>query len=188
MNILLVGAGGHARAIVEGLRSNGHSIVAYVDPLRSAWLDANWFQADLPPPGETGADTCVMGVGGMTSVSLKSRLELMKQYDAAGYAMPATLHPAAYISADTVIGNGCIVLVRAVIQPAVELEPGVIVNTGAIVEHDSTVESGAHVGPGAIILGGCKVGSFAMIGAGATILPGATVPSGGLVKAGARFP
>lgn len=188
MNILLVGAGGHARAIVEALRSNGHRIVAYVDPVQSTWLDATWFRTDLPAPGETGADTCVMGVGGMTAASLETRLDLMKQYATAGYSMPAAIHPAAFISADTVIGDGSIILARAVIQPAVELEAGVIVNTGAIVEHDSTVESGAHVGPGAIILGGCTVGHCAMIGAGATILPGASVPAGELVKAGARFP
>jgi len=188
LNILLVGAGGHARAIVEGLRSQGHRIVAYVDPSQSPWLDATWIQTDFPTTDKAGTDTCVIGVGGMTAASLKLRLELMEQYSASGYAIPPTTHPAAFVSADTVIEDGCIILARAVIQPAVEIEAGVIVNTGAIVEHDSTVQSGAHIGPGAIILGGCTVGKCAMIGAGATVLPGATVPPGGLVKAGARYP
>ena len=188
MNILLVGAGGHARAIVEGLRSEGHRIVAYVDPAEASWLDATWFQTDLPASDTTGTDTCVIGVGGMTAASLDTRLKLMEQYSASGYATPPVIHPTAFVSTDTVIGDGCIILARAVIQPAVELEAGVIVNTGAIVEHDSTVESGAHIGPGAIILGGCRVGKCAMIGAGATVLPGAAVPAGGLVKAGARHP
>ena len=38
MKILLIGAGGHARNVVEMLSTGGHELVGYVDPNACAWI------------------------------------------------------------------------------------------------------------------------------------------------------
>lgn len=187
MSLLLVGAGGHARAVAEALAAGKTPVDTYVDPRPSDWLHARHLVSDneveaLP------ADGFVLGLGGMTPDELARRHALYRRYRDLGWAPRTVLHPAAFVSAHAELGEGCIVLARAVVQPAATLDEVVIVNTGAIVEHDSSVGAGTHVAPGAIVLGACTVGAACMIGAGALVLPGAEVPDGTLVPAGSRWP
>ena len=187
VSLLLVGAGGHARMIVETLAAMQNPVDLYVDPRRSAWLDARHVSSDEEAEALPAGDF-VLGVGGMTPEQLSRRHALYRAYRGRGFAPRTVIHASAVISAHSEIGEGCIVLARAVVQPAARLGEAVIVNTGAIVEHDSSVGDGTHVAPGAIVLGGCAVGAECMIGAGALVLPGAQVPDRTLVPAGARFP
>jgi len=187
MSLLLVGAGGHARAIAETLAAMRHPVDCYVDPQPRDWLDARHLASDdeaevLP------ADDFVLGVGGMSPDDLSRRHKLFRRYCERGWKPRSVIHPSAVISTTAEIGGGCTILACTVVQPAVRLGEAVIVNTGAIVEHDSSVGDGSHVAPGAIVLGGCTVGAACMIGAGALVLPGAMVPDGTLVAAGARYP
>ena len=187
MTLLLVGAGGHAKAIVEALRLAGKEITHYADPEPRTWIDANHVPDDDTardlPKGEV-----VIGLGGTTAGALTTRLALLDSYLAAGWAATPVQHPAATVSGTATLGAGSIVLAGAIVQPGAELGRGVIVNTGAIVEHDSAVGDGAHIGPGAILLGDCEIGPAAMVGAGAVLLPGAALPGGGLAPAANRYP
>ena len=188
MRILLVGAGGHARALVEILRRQGHEIAVYCAPVPSAWLP------DVPHVADDGAarglslDALVMGLGGTDPAALQGRLDLLLAYLSDGWQAPAIRHGAATIAEDAVLGPAATVLAGAIVQPAAKIAEGAIVNSGAIVEHDSEIGAGSHVAPGAIVLGGARVGSAALIGAGAVVLPGARVPDRGLVPALARVP
>jgi sugar O-acyltransferase (sialic acid O-acetyltransferase NeuD family) len=187
VSLLLVGAGGHARAVAEVLAAGNSPVDAYVDPRPSNWLKARHLRSDAEAEA-LDAQGYVIGIGGMTPEQLSNRLALFRTYRARNWTPRTVIHASAVISEDSEIGEGCIVLARVVIQPAVRLGEAVIVNTGAIVEHDSSVADGTHVAPGAIVLGGCKVGASCMIGAGALVLPGAEVPDGTLVPAGGRYP
>jgi len=187
VSLLLVGAGGHARAIAEVLASSKSPIDSYVDPQPSNWLNARHLRSDSETE-KMPVDVFVVGVGGMAPEHLTRRHELFRAYRARGWTPRTVIHASAVVSAQSEIGEGCIILARAVIQPATRLGEAVIVNTGAIVEHDSQVGAGSHVAPGAIVLGGCTVGAECMIGAGALVLPGAHVPDRTLVPAGGRYP
>lgn len=187
MSLLLVGAGGHARAIAEILVAEKDPVESYVDPRPCEWLKARHLRTDdeteaLPKQG------FVLGVGGTTPDQLSKRLVLFRRYREKGWIPRTVIHASAVVSRHAEIGEGCAILARAVIQPAAKLGEAVIINTGAIVEHDCRVGDGAHVAPGAIVLGGCTVGMSCMIGAGAVVLPGANVPDSTLVAAGTRYP
>lgn len=187
LSLLLVGAGGHARAIAEALAAGESPIDAYVDPRPSDWLKARHVGSDgeaetLPAQG------FVLGVGGVSPEDLSRRHALYRRYRERGWRPCTVVHPTAVVSAHARIGEGSVILAGAIVQPGAVLEEAVIVNTGAIVEHDSAVGAGAHIAPGAIALGGCAIGAACMIGAGAVVLPDASVPDRTLVPAGERFP
>ncbi len=184
MSAILVGAGGHAKAVVEALRAGGEAIACYVDPRKAEWLDADHADSDEAVAPEAGG--VVMGLGGADPKSLRRRLALLDSYIARGFAAPPVIHPAAHVSPGAALDRGAIVLAGAVVQPGARLGRGAIVNTGAIVEHDSEIGEGAHIAPGAIVLGGCRIGACCMIGASAIVLPGVRVADGALVPAGAR--
>ena len=183
---LLIGAGGHAKALVEGLIASGHRVAAYVDSRPADWLtEVERFACDAEAMTFDGR--VAMGLGGQTPDQLATRLELLERYMANGAEAPAVAHPSAVVSPSALLGTGAVVLAGAIVQPAATVSPGVIVNTGAIVEHDAVIGPGSHVGPGAVVLGGAFVGSCAMVGSRAVVLPRARVEDLTVVKAGSLW-
>lgn len=184
MNFVLVGAGGHAKVIVETVVAQGGRIARYVDSAAAGWLNAPRETSD---EALTPADgTLLLGLGGIDPEGLEQRFALLDRYLARGFQSDPLVHPAAWVSSSATLESGSVVLAGAVVQPNVRIGRGVIVNSGAIVEHDSTVGDGSHIAPGAIVLGACEVGRFCMIGAGAVILPQVRVSDRSLVAAGTR--
>jgi UDP-perosamine 4-acetyltransferase len=186
VNIVLVGAGGHAKALVEAVVARGDRIARYVDKVPAEWLDAPRNGSDDAPGPADGM--LLLGIGGSTPDGLEQRLALFDRYLARGFRSEPLVHSAAWVSASARLEPGSVVLAGAVVQPNVTIGRAAIVNSGAIVEHDSTVREGSHIAPGAIVLGACTVGRCCMIGAGAVLLPGAKVSDRSLVAAGTRSP
>lgn len=184
---LLVGAGSHAKLLVEIQSELGEPIDAYVDPVAQDWLTAQHIPDDeaaaILDPGNL-----VLGLGGYKTPYLRKRLDLFQAYLDKGWNSPPLVHPSAIISSSATLGEGVCVLAGAVIQPHAMIGNGVIINSRAVVEHDSSIGSGTHVAPGAIVLGDCHVGETSMIGSGAIILQGVKVPDNTLVKALERYP
>lgn len=181
MACLLIGAGGHAKAVAEAAVAVLGGITAYVDPNPADWLTAAHIAADSEIMAS--AMPVVIGVGGVTAAQLARRLALLDTYLGRGHRAPAIVHPKAHVSPLARLDAGSIVLAGAVVQPGAVIGRGAIINTRAVVEHDSIVGDGAHVAPGAIILGDCKIGRCAMIGTGAVVLPSSAIEDEAFVSA-----
>jgi sugar O-acyltransferase (sialic acid O-acetyltransferase NeuD family) len=188
VNFVLVGAGGHAKAVYEAITAAGDAVVAYADPRPAAWLSAHHLEDDASAPRFDPAAAAAIGIGGATPTALAARLAVLDGYLEVGRPEHAVVHASAWVSETAELGPGVIVLAGAVVQPSARLARGAIVNTRAVVEHDSAVGAGSHVAPGAIVLGGCTVGERVMIGAGAVVLPGSVVADDTLIPAASRFP
>ena len=181
MECTLIGAGGHAKAVVEAATATVGDIVAYVDPQAADWLTARQVTDDASVAASDEA--MIIGLGGVTTAQLRNRLKLFESYLDRGHRAPVVVHPQAYVSSTAHLEPGVIVLAGAIVQPGAILARGVIVNTRAVVEHDCTVGAGSHIAPGAVILGACNIGSCVLVGAGAVVLPGVTVDDEKLVPA-----
>jgi UDP-perosamine 4-acetyltransferase len=186
VKLLLVGAGGHARTVVEAIIDNGHAVAAYADPVACDWLDAPQV-ADDDVAGDD-FDGFVMGLGGVAPARLRARLDLFRTYEQRCLDAVTLVHAAAFVAPGAGAADGAMVLPRAAVNPGVAIDAAAIINTGAIVEHDARIGAGAHIAPGAIVLGGARIGDCAMIGAGAVVLPGSDVPAEALVPALGRYP
>lgn len=173
--VVLLGAGGHARGIVEMLAEQGVVVAAYAD-----LKPCDWIGKPRMAESEIGADARVaFGIGGTTPEQLARRLAMAR----AGWGLVAAVHPRAIVSPSARVDDGAHVMAGAVVQANARVGRLAIVNTGAVVDHDAEIGDGTHVAPGALVLGGAKVGRAAMIGAGAVVLPQAVVPDGALVGA-----
>lgn len=187
MNLILVGAGGHAKAVVEAVYSSDFKLAAYVDPKPSAWLSAvERFDSDDTVENQS-ADGIVLGLGAVSPEGLEERLALFDRYRTRGWEAPSLRHSSSVVSEDASMQPGSIALAASVVQPGAQIGEAAIVNTSAIVEHDSRIGRGAHVAPGAIVLGACDIGEGAMVGAGAVVLPGSVVPPRTLVPALSKY-
>jgi len=185
-DILLVGAGGHSKAIVEAL---GDDIVrAYVDSEIALWLAAKHIGDDDDALQSSQPAEFVMGLGGASPQALKRRFALFERYLASGRGAPVVCHPAAYVSPMARVEAGAIILAGAIVQPGAVVACAAIVNTGAIVEHDSYLGAGSHLAPRAVLLGGVSIGRYAMIGAGAVVLPQSEIGDEHLIAANSLHP
>jgi sugar O-acyltransferase (sialic acid O-acetyltransferase NeuD family) len=181
VKVVIIGAGGHAKALVEGLTARGARIVAYVDPQPAPWLDARHCKSD--DEFDDREAVAVIGIGGTNPDELARRCGIAKAWRGRGFAMPAVVHPSAVVSKMARIEDAAQIMAGATVQPGAVVGGMAIVNTGAIVEHDARIGEGTHVAPGAVVLGAAKVGGATMIGSNAVVLPGAAVPDRTLVRA-----
>ena len=190
MRVVGLGAGGHAKVVIEILRlRGGHEFVGLLDAnpeLQGTELCGVTVLGDdshLAELYRQGARGFFIGVGSVGNSSRRRRL--YEQALQAGFAPARAVHPQAIVSGGAEIGNGPTVMAGAVINAAARIEDNVIVNTGAIVEHDCVIESHAHVASGACLGGGVRVGEGAHIGLGASVRQGIKIGRNAIVGAGA---
>lgn len=213
MKVVGVGAGGHAKVVIEILKQlRDCEIVGLVDRRPELWqtelLGIKVLGDDrlLPELKGRGIDHAFIGIG--TIGDTTARRELYRKVVDCGFQIASAVHPAACVSPSANLGSGATVMAGAIINAAARLGTNVIVNTGAIVEHDCVigdhvhiatgarlsggviVDEGAHIGLGAIIRQQIRVGRDAVVGAGAVVVkdvaPGTTVvgvPAKQLVRA-----
>ncbi|TSE37304.1 putative acetyltransferase EpsM [Tepidimonas fonticaldi] len=185
---VILGGGGHARVVLDVLRSLGRPVLGVLMPGRPAGAD--WH--GLPVLGDDAwleqpqARACLFAIGvGLVPGRRSRRQAVFERLRGLGLRMPALVHPAAVVSQAAEVAGAVQVMAGAIVQPGVRLGAGVLLNTGARVDHDCAIGEGAHVAPGAILCGDVQVGARAFIGAGAVVLPGVTVGEGAEVAAGA---
>lgn len=183
--ILILGAGGHGKAVADLLLADGRfEVVGFLDAAPKATQVLG-----LPMLGDESLLAALAGQGiGCAHPAIghnAARQAAAGRLQAAGFALPALIHPAAIIGAGVQLADGVAVLARAVIGPDARIGALALINTGAIVEHDCVLEEAAHIGPGTVLAGGVRVGAGALIGAGAVIRPGIAIGAGAVVGAGA---
>lgn len=108
------------------------------------------------------------------------RAAWLEKLAAAGYSLPALVHPRAYVSPTADIRPGAVVLALAAVGACAVVEQGAIVNMGAIADHDCVVGACAHLAPGAIVKAGNTVPAQMKIESGTVLERGAAfLPLGG---------
>lgn len=178
--LLVLGAGGHARPVIEALRAMGLAVAGLLDDAARAPVLGVPVLGSLDSLGAQGASAAVIAIG---DNAMRARLGAACQ--AHGLALPAVVHPAALLSPSARVGAGVQVMARAVIGPEATLGDFALVNTGAIVEHDCTLGPAVHLGPGAVLCGGVAVGARVLVGAGAVVRAGCRIGADAVIGAGA---
>ena len=179
--LLILGAGGHGRAVADLARECGWSIAGFTD--RSPGADVLGDDDAVPVLYREGRmDAAAVGVG---NTALGRRAELFAMLKSLGVATPTLVHPRASVSRSCRLGEGVVVFPNVVLGAGVEVGDNVVLYSGVIVEHDCRVGADAYLSPGVILAGGVTVEPGAFLGMGALVVPGATVRKGDRVKAGA---
>jgi acetyltransferase EpsM len=206
--ILVYGAGGHGKSVIDLLRSLGsYQIVGVLDD--NPAVSGSLLGVPMLGGGEQLADLYALGirlavnaVGGIGNVQI--RIEVFRRLAEAGFSCPAVVHPSAVVESSAVLAPGIQVFPQSYVGSEVQAGFGTIINTGAIVSHDCQLGALVNISPGAILAGGVTIGEGALVGMGATINllvkvgPGARigngaavksdVPAGGVVRAGGVWP
>lgn len=185
--IIVLGAGGHAKVLIDTMRLTGATIIGIVDP------DINLHGNKILGVLVIGNDETVLKypadsillVNGVGSIGLpKLRQTLYKKFKDWGYNFASVIHPSAVIASDVMLNEGAHVMAGAVIQPGSRIGRNSIVNTQVSVDHDCIIGENVHLSPGVTLSGGVSIGDCVHVGTGATIIQGISIGSNTLVAAG----
>lgn len=182
--LYLVGAGGHAKVVLDALLSSG--TLAYDVRVRDG---AQQLQGQLLLGYPIEVPAIAAEMEGQSFHLAIGNNQARQRLFAALVDMKAValsiVHEASSVSRFARIGDGSFVAAQAVVAAAAVLGHSVIINHGAVVDHDCEVGDFSHIAPSAALSGGVVVGSGVLVGAGAKILPGLRVGDNAVIGAGA---
>lgn len=174
--ILLIGAGGHCKVIIDSLLVIRKYRIAGIIDLKKHkekkffGIPVVGIDSQLSLLRQKGIKFCFICVGSIGDPTARIRLyNLAKE---AGFLFPNLISPYALVSDYAVLGEGNYIAPRVVINAGAEIGNNCIINTGVIVEHDCKIGDFVHIAPGSVLNGNVSVGNYSHIGAGSTLLQG----------------
>ena len=186
--VIVIGAGGHAKVLIDALLQSAVRIIGLTD------AQPGLFGTTILGVSVIGNDNVVLqhspqsvrlvnGLGSTKSIS--ARQVLYDRFKSAGYHFASVIHPSAAVSSHANLAEGVQVMAGAVIQAGTRIGENSIVNTRASVDHDCIIGAHVHIAPGATLSGSVELGDAVHVGTGATIIQGVRVGRGSTVAAGA---
>lgn len=186
-HLVVVGAGGHARACLDVIEQLGvYRVLGLIGLPEEAEAEHLGYRVI-----GTDDDLCrlakecphaFVAVGHITSPTI--RIRMYERLIELGFRMPDIVAPTAYVSRHAVIGPGTIVMHGAVINAGAKIGRNCIVNTRAVIEHDAIVADHCHISTGAILNGGVQVGRGSFVGSGSVVREGIVIGADCLVGMG----
>jgi sugar O-acyltransferase (sialic acid O-acetyltransferase NeuD family) len=186
--VLILGAGGHGRVVLDILLQAGqHQVVGFLDnnpDIHGRRVDGSVVHGsidDLHSRGrELGIDGVIIAIG-----DNGTRRGLARHVEQIGIDLVNAVHPSATIAHNASLGRNVVVAAGVVVCANCQIGDSVILNTGCIVDHQTMIGEGTHICPGVRIAGRVKVEPGVFVGIGATIVPKVTLGCESIVGAGA---
>lgn len=186
--LLLVGAGGHCKVIIDLLLKSKEYVAVGIIDLKERIGD-NVFgipvvgtDLDLPKFYKKGLKYCFISVGSVGDSNLRAKLYGLARK--VGFTFPNLIHHSALVSLQAVLGNGNYIAPGVVINAGAQIGNNCILNTGAIIEHDCKIGNFVHLSPGSIISGGVSIGDYSHVGTGSVVIQNLEIGANVIVGAG----
>ena len=186
--VILLGAGGHARVLIDILRLRAIPLLGVAVPEPSE-IDRSTHELCVIGDDEAvcsyspGAVLLVNGLGAIKITEKRQRI--FEYFKCRDYYFTQVIHPSAVISHDVHLAEGVQIMAGAVIQTGSRVGKNTIVNTRASVDHDCLIGDHVHLAPGVTLSGGVVVGAKTHIGTGAVVIQGIRIGKKATVAAGA---
>lgn len=170
--ILLVGAGGHARACIDLIEREGRFAIAGLvgceGEVGKTVLGYPVLGTDVDLPALFGSyHHFLNAVGQIKTPELRMRLFYLLEQN--GCDLPVIVSPCAYVSPHATLGAGTIVMPGAVVNAGAVVGRNCIINSQSLVEHDAKIGDHCHIATAAVVNGGVQIGSGTFIGSGSCV-------------------
>lgn len=177
--LVLIGGGGHCKAVIDVVESAGYSILGILDrpeELGKMVLKYSVIGTDEDIPLFINKADFLITVGQIKSPSL--RLKLYEMVKGVGGRLATVVSPTAYVSKYAKIGEGTIIMHKALLNADVTIGNNTIINTMANVGHDVHVGSHCHISTGVMLCGNSFIGDGVFIGSQSVVNQGVTIRGG----------
>lgn len=183
--LLIIGSGGHAKVVLDILKSdykNKFEIVGLIsnDPVGSKINDIKVVGNDSDLERyKNKADYTFVAIGD----NLK-RYKISKKLKRLGFQLISIISKNSFISSSCIIDNNVVIMPGVVINTSSVINEGCIINTSSSIDHDCYIGSYSHVAPGVHLAGSVQLGEGVFLGVGVSIIPKIKIGSWSLVGAG----
>jgi sugar O-acyltransferase (sialic acid O-acetyltransferase NeuD family) len=183
--VIILGAGGHARVLIDCLLLNSVKILGMTDTnqKKSTVLGVPLLGNDSIIEQYSPKNIqLINGIGSISQPYL--RRKIYEKFKDLGFSFQNVIHPSAVIATDVNWGEGAQVMAGAVIQSGCTISDNTIVNTSTSLDHECEIGAHVHLAPGVVLSGNVFIEELCHIGIGATIMQSIRVGKGSFVKAG----
>lgn len=173
----LYGASGHAKVIIDSLKSRNISItLIYDDDIHKTKLLEYAIEHDLSKVINADEEIIISVGDNFTRKNIAENIKCN---------FGIAVHKTSIIDKSVIIDEGTVVFHNSVIQSSTTLGKHVIVNTSASIDHDCNIGDFAHISPNATLCGNVSIGEGTHIGAAAVIIPNTKIGKWCKIGAGA---
>lgn len=192
-DIVIVGAGGHAKVIIDIINSQKkYKIIACIDQLEKVgtYIYGIEIMGDASSIEQLYVTAQYLVNSGITNAFVaigdnRQRMVIANKMREWGFRMVNAISPFAYVAESAKLGDGIAVMPGAVINADAAIMDNAIVNTNATVEHDCVIMSNSHIAPGCTLAGNVTIGEGTLVGIGTKIIPNLQVGDWSVIGAGA---
>lgn len=184
--LVIVGAGGHGRAVAEIAAVERYHSVFFLDenydPARVQFVDGHLLVGNTSCLEKfIEVKNCIffVAIGHQAT-----RKRITEKIISLKLPLANLIHSAAYISPSARLSVGIAVMAGAVVGAHAEVGTGVIINANATADHDTKLEDYVHLGVGVQLAGGVQVQESAWMQAGSCAGYHVTVPSHSVIPPG----
>jgi sugar O-acyltransferase (sialic acid O-acetyltransferase NeuD family) len=180
MKRIVLGAGGHAKEVLEILASNKVLDISLID--NTINTPSKLFGFDIYNKNEVLSqfDTFYLGVGNIRVRNILSSLGLSYNLTWKGIRSQKTSISNFEVTIDKTVD----IMDGVQISSSVTIGKGTLLNRNTNIHHDVEIGSFCEVAPNSILLGKVKVGNNVFIGAGSIILPNVIIEDNAVIGAG----
>jgi acetyltransferase EpsM len=174
--MILYGASGHAKVVIEILEKSGISIDELFDD-NPLILNLCGYSCSLYSKAKILDRQLIISIG-----DNKTRKLVVEKIGIINYGRAIDITSS--ISSRANIGDGSVVMPGAVINSGAVIGEHSILNTNASLDHDCILENFVHVSPGSSIAGNVAIGEGTHVGTGASIIPNIRIGKWCIIGAG----
>ena len=175
--MVILGAGGHAKVIIEVIERSGEGISYLLDDDTDKHGQTVCGYPVRGPVGDDIQEAAIIAIGNNAD---RKKLDERLRPD----RWQRAIHPSAVIAERVTIGEGSVIMAGAVIQPGTTIGRHVIVNTGACIDHDSLIDDYTHIAPGCSLAGEVTVQQGVWLGIGSTVVNQVCIKAWSIARAG----
>jgi sugar O-acyltransferase (sialic acid O-acetyltransferase NeuD family) len=185
--LLLIGGGGHCRAAIDVIETEGRFLIKGIVQQRAAATNS---VLGYPIVGEDDdlrallMDTpyAFVTVGQIKSPAV--RRQLFADLQRLNAVIPSIISPKAHVSRHAHVAEGTLVMHGAIVNSSARIGVNGILNSLSLVEHDAEVGDHCHISTGARVNGGVVIADGCFIGSGAILHHGVKVGANSVIGAG----
>lgn len=165
--ILLIGGGGHCKALIDVIEQEGSYFIAGIidaqERLGEKILGYEIIGCDDDLEKLSSRFSyAVVAIGQIQSPEI--RIRVYEHLKSLGFILPSIVSPRAYLSAHATLGEGSVIMHDALVNANASIGKNCIINTKALIEHDAHVLDHCHISTGVILNGGTVIGEKSFIG------------------------
>ena len=182
--MILVGAGGHAREVIDLLELIADHDLFLFDNVNTSVTSINGITVlinEVQAKAKLQIDPRFIIATGNPAVR-KKMYELFLKWG--GNPVTCIANTTVISKHQTSIGDGSNLMHNVFISNHVQTGICCLLNTSAHLHHNVSVGNFCEIGPAALLLGNVKIGHHVFIGAGAVLLPGIEVGDDAVIGAG----